>query len=62
MIKSKNYDVPPENMDDISYHGLSKLQSTDLAGKDPKIGGSIIASSSMKVHTKILNILKPVSK
>ena len=31
-------------------------------GKDPKIGGSIIASSSMKVHTKILNILKPVSK
>ena len=30
--------------------------------KDAKMGGSIVASSSEKVHKKILNILKPVSK
>tara|TARA_Y100000590_G_scaffold419763_1_gene521796 strand:+ start:154 stop:963 length:810 start_codon:yes stop_codon:yes gene_type:complete len=31
-------------------------------GKDPKIGGNIIASSSIKIHRKVLNILKSVSK
>ena len=28
--------------------------------KDPRVGGSIVASSSMKLHKKILNLLKPV--
>jgi len=31
-------------------------------GQDPKIGGSIVASSNKKILKKILNILKPVSK
>jgi len=31
-------------------------------GKDPKIGGNIIASSSIKMHKSVLNILKSVSK
>ena len=31
-------------------------------GKDPKIGGSIVASSNKKIHKKILNILKSISK
>ncbi len=31
-------------------------------GKDPKIGGNIIASSSIKIHKNILNILKLASK
>ena len=29
--------------------------------KDPKFGGSIVASSSKELHKKILNMLKPVS-
>jgi len=31
-------------------------------GHDPKVGGNIIASSSIKIHKKILHILKSVSK
>ena len=31
-------------------------------GSDPKIGGNILASSSKKIHKKIINILKPVSE
>ena len=34
---------------------------TTLKGKDPKVGGSIIASSSNTLHNKILKILKPVA-
>ena len=30
-------------------------------GKDPKIGGSIVASSSNELHKKILKMLKPVA-
>ena len=30
-------------------------------GKDPKIAGSIVASSSRILHKKILNMLKPVA-
>ena len=30
-------------------------------GKNPKIGGSIVASSSVILHKKILNMLKPVA-
>ena len=33
---------------------------TTWKGKDPRIGGSIVASSSMKLHKKVLNLLKPV--
>ena len=31
-------------------------------GKDAKLGGNIIASSSKATHTKILNLLKPIIK
>ena len=31
-------------------------------GKDPKIGGNIVATSNIETHKKILNILKAVSK
>ena len=31
-------------------------------GQDPKVGGNIVASSNIKIHKKILNILKLVSK
>ena len=34
---------------------------TTWKGKDPRVGGSIVASSSMKIHKKVLNLLKPVS-
>ncbi len=34
---------------------------TTWRGKDAKIGGSIIASSSLKIHKKILRILKSVT-
>ena len=34
---------------------------TTWKGKDAKIGGSIIASSSTKLHKKVLNLLKPVA-
>jgi len=34
---------------------------TTWKGKDAKIGGSIIASSSLRIHKKILAILKPVA-
>ena len=34
---------------------------TTWKGKDPKVGGSIIASSSNTLHNKILKILKPVA-
>jgi fructose-1,6-bisphosphatase/inositol monophosphatase family enzyme len=33
---------------------------TTWKGKDPRVGGSIVATSSMKLHKKILNLLKPV--
>ena len=33
---------------------------TTWKGKDPRIGGSIVASSSMTLHKKVLNSLKPV--
>jgi len=33
---------------------------TTWKGKDPKIGGNIVASSSLKIHKKILSLLKPV--
>ena len=29
-------------------------------GGDPRIGGSIVASSSKQIHKKVLNLLKPV--
>ena len=29
--------------------------------KDPKIGGSIVASSNKELHKKILKMLKPVA-
>ena len=35
---------------------------TTWKGKDPKVGGSIVASSSMKYYIKkFLKLLKPVS-
>ena len=34
---------------------------TTWKNKDPRVGGSIVASSSMKIHKKVLNLLKPVS-
>ena len=34
---------------------------TTWKGKDPKVGGSIIASSSKELHNKILKMLKPVA-
>ena len=34
---------------------------TTWKGKDAKIGGSIVASSSLKLHKKILSMLKPVA-
>jgi len=34
---------------------------TTWKGKDAKIGGSILASSSLKLHKKILSMLKPVA-
>ena len=34
---------------------------TTWKGKDPKIAGSIVASSSSTLHKKILNMLKPVA-
>jgi len=34
---------------------------TTWRGKDPKIGGSIVASSSYLLHKKILKMLKPVA-
>jgi len=34
---------------------------TTWRGKNPKIGGSIVASSSQLLHKKILNMLKPVA-
>ncbi len=30
-------------------------------GKDPKVGGSIVVSSSKALHKKILKMLKPVA-
>jgi fructose-1,6-bisphosphatase/inositol monophosphatase family enzyme len=30
-------------------------------GKDPKIAGSIVASSSKVLHKKVLKLLKPVA-
>jgi len=33
---------------------------TTWEGKDARIGGSIVASSNMKLHKKVLNLLKPV--
>ena len=33
---------------------------TTWKGKDPRVGGSIVASSSLKLHKKVLNLLKPV--
>ena len=33
---------------------------TTWKGGDPRIGGSIIASSSKQLHQKVLNLLKPV--
>ena len=33
---------------------------TTWKGKDPIVGGSIVASSSMELHKKVLNLLKPV--
>ena len=33
---------------------------TTWKGKDPRIGGSIVASSSLMLHKKILNLLRPV--
>ena len=33
---------------------------TTWKGKDPSMGGSIVASSSMRLHKKVLNLLKPV--
>ena len=34
---------------------------TTWRGKNPKIGGSIVASSNQLLHKKILNMLKPVA-
>ncbi len=34
---------------------------TTWKNKDPRVGGSIVASSSMKIHKKVLNLLKPVA-
>jgi len=34
---------------------------TTWKGKDAKIGGSILASSSLKLHKKILSMLKSVA-
>ena len=34
---------------------------TTWKGKNAKIGGSIVASSSLKLHKKILSMLKPVA-
>ena len=34
---------------------------TTWKGKDPKAGGSIVASSSNELHNKILKMLKPVA-
>ena len=34
---------------------------TNWKGKDPKIGGSIVASSNKELHKKILKMLKPVA-
>ena len=36
---------------------ISQLGKTRI----PRVGGSIVASSSMKIHKKVLNLLKPVS-
>ena len=33
---------------------------TTWKGGDPRIGGSIVASSSKQIHKKVLNLLKPV--
>ena len=33
---------------------------TTWKGGDPRIGGSIVASSSKEIHKKVLNLLKPV--
>ena len=33
---------------------------TTWKGKDPRVGGSIVASSSLELHKKVLNLLKPV--
>ena len=33
---------------------------TTWKGGDPKVGGSIVASSNKKLHKKLLNLLKPV--
>jgi fructose-1,6-bisphosphatase/inositol monophosphatase family enzyme len=33
---------------------------TTWEGKDARIGGSIVASSHMKLHKKVLKLLKPV--
>ena len=33
---------------------------TTWKGKDPRIGGSIVASSSLMLHKKVLNLLRPV--
>ena len=33
---------------------------TTWEGKDPRIGGSIVASSSLMLHKKVLNLLRPV--
>ena len=33
---------------------------TTWEGKDPRVGGSVVASSNKIIHKKILNLLKPV--
>ena len=33
---------------------------TTWKGGDPRVGGSIVASSSKEIHKKVLNLLKPV--
>ena len=33
---------------------------TTWKGKDPRFGGSIVASSSLMLHKKVLNLLRPV--
>ena len=35
---------------------------TTWEGKDPRVGGSIVASSNVKIHKKVLKMLKPALK
>ena len=54
---NKIWDIPPM----ITLIENAGGHITTWKGKDPRVGGSIVASSSEALHKKILKMLKPVA-